>query len=171
MQNNLNQLQNFLFQMNNYINKINEIIIQMNTIINQMNCPMINQLNNLMNNNVNNMNNLMNIGNNINFNLNQNCGEENIKEIFNIQFYHCNGTKINIVMDTNKTIGELINIYFKRIGKPEFINNYSHKYYFEFNGCLLNNIEEKKIKDSLFNNINILAKEINEMNPYYKNSI
>ena len=167
MQNNLNQLQNLLFQMKNHINKINEIIIQMNTIINQINCPMVNQLNNLMNNHVNKINNLMNMGNNINFNfnLNQNYNDDNI---FNIQFYHCNGSKINIIIDKNKTIGELIKSYFIKIGKPEFINNYKNKYYFECNLVLLNNFEEKKIKDILQNGHNILAKEINEMNPDYE---
>ena len=156
--NNVNQLQILLNQLSNHINKINEIIIQMNIIINQMNLPMINQLNNIMNNHVKNINYLKNMGNDINFNFNFNQNYErdnfqilNPEDIYNITFDHSNGSKFNIIVDKNKTIGELIEIYFKKVGKPEIINNYINKYFFECNSQNLNNYKEKKIKDMLVN--------------------
>ena len=170
--NNLNQLQNLLFQISTHISKINEIITMMNNIINQMNNPMINQLNNLMNNHVYQMNNLMNMGNEINFNCNlNNCFNQNNNiinpnDIYNFHFRHCDGSKLIIVIDSNKTIKELINSYFLKIGKYEYINNYEKEYYFEINNELLNKYEEKKIKDILKNGNDILVKKKGEMSPF-----
>ena len=163
-----NQLNGFLGQISNYIYKINEIILQMNTIIiNQLNSPMIGQINNLINNQINQMDNFINNNQQINYNFNDNqClkrGENilNNNNLTNIVFKNCNGTTINIKIDEEKEIQELINLYFKKIGKPDLINNYNLKYSF-IEGTLgsLEKYKNQKIKDILKNGHIIFAKEI-----------
>ena len=115
---NLYQLQGYLDQISNYIYKINETILQMNAIINQMNCPMMGQINNLINNQMNQMGNLIINNNdlNYNFNLNQGLKEKesiiNNKRVTNIVFKQFNGNFINIIIDEEKKLEELFNIFF-----------------------------------------------------------
>ena len=163
MQNNENisSLQYLLSQISDHIYKINIIINQMTNIMNQMHSPMINQLNNLM---INQMNNFANLNQkmNCNFNLNNSLQNQNIN-LTNIIFDHCNGTKVTLIVDTSKTIGELLNLYFEKIKKPELINNYENLYYFEYNNMKIEKYKEKKIKDILDENCHILAKKKGEM--------
>ena len=172
-QNNFNifdQLNGFIREISNYINKINEIILQMNAIIfNQTNCPMMGQINNLINNEINRMENFTNKNNEINYNFNANVnqclkrGENmiNYNKKTNILFKHDDGTSINIIIDEEKEINELINLYFEKIEKPEFANNYKMKYYF-IEGTLgsLEKYKNRKIKDILKNGHVIFAKKI-----------
>ena len=167
---NLYQLQDYLDQISNYIYKINETILQMNAIINQMNCPMMGQINNLGNNQMNQMGNFINNNNDLNFNFNFSQGlkeRESIisnKRVTNIVFRQYNGNFTNIIIDEEKKVEELFNIFFKRIGRPELINNYEGKFYFEEGSLgLLEKYKNNKIKEILKNGMSIFAKEINEM--------
>ena len=163
MQNNENitSLQYLLSQISEHIYIINIIINKMTNIMNQMNSPMINQINNLMINQMNNFPNF-NQGMNCDFNLN-NSLQNNKLNLANIIFDHCNGTKLAIIVDKNKTIGELLNLYFEKIKKPGLINNYENLYYFEYNNMKIEKYKEKKIKDILRENCHVLAKKKGEM--------
>ena len=149
MQNNLNQLQNLLLQVNNHINQINAIIIQMNNLINQINnpinMPMLNQMNNLMNS----MNNYKNFGNQINYNNNIDYSFKENKEIMNITFKFTRHESLLIQIKGNETINELINLYLQKINMPNLMNNYEDKLHFCYNGKLLENLKEKKVKEIL----------------------
>ena len=136
----------------------------MTNIMNQMNCPMINQLNNIMINQMNQINNLPNFNQKMNCNFNLNNPPQNEKlNLTNIFFDHCNGTKVTVVVDKKKTIGELFNLYIEKIKKPELINNYRNLYFFEYNNMYLEKYKEKKIQDILNDYSRILAKEKGEM--------
>ena len=167
---NLNQienLQNLLYQLSNYVSKINEIIFQMNIIINQRNQPLVDKMNNIVNYQMMQMNNFNNFQNNINLNnnLNQNIINQNLScnNLINIIFEHCNGMRLNLLIEKNRTIKELINTYFQKIEKPELINNYKGIYYFEYNMVLLDKLIDKKIGDVLADGCHVLAKKISEM--------
>ena len=62
--------------------------------------------------------NWMNIYNTENPNQNQNPGMFNTGKI-NVVFRTTKTVRTNITIDGNKTVSELIQLYFKRIGKPE----------------------------------------------------
>ena len=62
--------------------------------------------------------NWMNMYNTANPNQNQNPGMFNTGKI-NVIFRTTKAVRTNITIDGNKTVSELIQLYFKRIGKPE----------------------------------------------------
>ena len=132
----------------------------MTNIMNQMNSPMINQLNNLM---INQMNNFANFNQGMNCDFNLNNPLQKKLNLTNIIFDHCNGAKVALIVDKNKTIGELLNLYFEKIKKPELINNYENLYYFEYNNMKIEKYKEKKIKDFLSEDCHVLAKKKGEM--------
>ena len=125
-----------------YINKYQIKIIQMPNMFNNnfgmgMNnnfIPnlMINNNNNfmpnmMMNNNFNFMPNMM-MNNNIN-NFNPNIEDKKIHVIFKTT----QGNKVDIFVKHGTTVGELIAIYFKRIGSPEFYDTKRNKIFFIYN--------------------------------------
>ena len=167
MQNNQNSfklLQNLIVQISNHVYQINEIIIQMNNIVNQMYLPNFNQMNNLMGQ----MNNF--IGNQININQNfskfndmQNIDFNNINDNFNdiiyVKFIKSDANPIGINIDKNKTIEELLDLYLKRNGLNNTINNYIDKLIILYNGESLLNVKEKKIREILENGCTITVEE------------
>ena len=123
IQNPFFQVQNLLMELSNYIYKINEIILQINNLMNQN--MMVNQMNNLIQP-MNNINNINNIGNNFNVNFNPNLDLlYNPEDVYNFVFHNEFGQSATISINKKKTINELLNAYFKKIGKIEYINNYN----------------------------------------------
>ena len=122
------EIRNLLTQLSNYTFKINEIILEINNILNnQMNNPMLNQNNILMG-----QMNFMNFENKFNYNMNPLNNDIIPQEPSEIEFYNVcfiknshPETVINI--GKNLTLNELLTLYFKKINKPELINN--HKKY------------------------------------------
>ena len=146
IQNPFFQVQNLLMELSNYVYKINEIILQINNLMNQNNFLMTNQMNNLMQqmNGINNINNFGNINNyNPKFEL-----LYNPKDIYNFVFEKSNGNSITISINKKKTINELLNAYFQKIGKSEYINNYN-TIGFHYNFDNLVNLKEEKIEKIL----------------------
>ena len=60
-----------------------------------------------------------------------------------------NNKKITIVIDRNLKVKHLLNQFFSKINRPEFINNYEDKITFLNNSNRLNKLKEKKIKELL----------------------
>ena len=148
---------NLLTQLSNYTFKINEIILEINNILNnQMNNPMLNQNNILMG-----QMNLMNFENKFNYNMNPLNNDIIPQEPFEIKYYNVKfetktGLRTLIKAEKNLTLNELLTLYFKKINKPEFINNYKWPMKFLFNAnCLEEQFsKETKIKDIFTFNIN-----------------
>ena len=63
----------------------------------------------------------------------------------NIIFKTTRGTALNIIIDYEKTVRELIQLYFKRLGKPELFNRHSD-IYFLFNANRLNYSDQTSVK-------------------------
>ena len=153
MQNSINpfyQIQNLLMKISEHVYQINEIIKQMSNLMNQINFP--NQMNNLMNqmNNIMSMQNNFNFNDNIGFSLdNQNISKPKKFDIFNIPFKRETGQQSNVIIQKNKTINELINLYFQHINLTEFINNYEKSFSFWYNGENLVNLKEMKVEEKL----------------------
>ena len=127
--NSFGQIQNLLAQVSNYVAKINEIIFQINNIINSQN-----QMNDMMMQ-MNMMNNMMNFPNNFNPDLNPLLNNQPPKlnyKIINILFEY-RGKFVNIDAQEYLPITEVINRFFRKIDKPELINNYKDKLKFLFN--------------------------------------
>ena len=139
-------------ELSNYIYKINEIILQINNLMNQNNFLMANQMNNLMKQ-MNDINNINNFGNNNNFNHNFEF-LYNPKDLYNFVFQDDDGNSTIITINKNKTINELLNAYFQKIGKIEYINNYN-KIRFQYNYDNLVDIKEKQISKILIDGAKI----------------
>ena len=157
------QIQYLLNEINGHVYKINEIINQMNSLLNQMNNPMFNQIND----HINNMNNLMNElnKNNMNYqmnNFNNSIQKHNVKDNFyiNAVFNKQSGETTFISIDENKTIKELLNVYFYKNNRPDLVDNYDNKFKFFYNAQNLANKKEKIIKNYLGNPDTISVQEI-----------
>ena len=127
--NTLDQIQYLLAQVSNYASKINEIIRQINNIINSQN-----QMNQMMQMNQMNqmdmMNNMINLESNfmpdLNPLLNNNLPQQLNGKMINVVFEYSGG-KINVIASEYSPINEVINIFLKKIDKPELINNYKNE--------------------------------------------
>ena len=127
--NSLDQIQYLLAQVSNYVSKINEIIRQINNIINSQN-----QMNQMMQMNQMNqmdmMNNMINLESNfmpdLNPLLNNNLPQQLNGKMRNVVFEYSGG-KINVIASEYSPINEVINIFLKKIDKPELINNYKNE--------------------------------------------
>ena len=138
--NSFGQIQNLLVQVSNYVAKINEIIYQINNIINSQN-----QMNEMIQMNM--MNNMINFPNNFNTDLNPLFNIQPPKvnnEVINIIFEY-KGNFVNISANKHLSIIEVINIFFKKIGKPKLINNYMGKMKFLYNALELD--YSKKVEE------------------------
>ena len=146
------QVQNYLNELSFHINKINYIIIQMNSFINnqinssQLSKDMNAQMNNFMMMNNNSINFNMNMNNNLFPNIQEN--DDNLIEkirtdnliniVFNYNEKHSNIQTVNKKLSIN----DLLNLYFKKINKIEYINNYNKFFHFYYNGKIINNSKE-----------------------------
>ena len=152
--NSFGQIQNLLAQISNYVTKINEIIFQINNIINSQN-----QMNDMMMQ-MNMMNNMMNIPNNFNPDLNpllNNQPPELNNKIINVLFDY-RGHFVNIDAQEYIPITEVINRFFRKIGKPELINNYKDKIQFLYNAEQLD--ISKKVGEISHNKIFVTVYEL-----------
>ena len=127
--NSFGQIQELLAHVSNYVAKINEIIFQINNIIinsqNQMNEKI--------------KINMMNFQNKINLDLNPLLNNQPQKlnyKMINIVFEY-RGNFVNITAQEYLPITEVINKFFKKIDKPELINNYMNKMTFYYNSFKL----------------------------------
>ncbi len=150
IQNQFCQIQYLLNEISNNANKIQELILQINNIMNQMN--QMDQMNYQLNAQINQMNNYMNMMeiNQMNLNNNNLISKEKRNDLIcNIQFQDVT-KKITVIQffDKNKTINELINQYFVKIGRNDYVDNYDKYYYFLYNSSELNEIKNMKIKES-----------------------
>ena len=136
-QESFNQIQFLLNQLNNYVYKFNELIMQINNLMNLLN----NQLNYQINKSNNSMN-MMNL-NQINMKDFSN-KENNNKTYFTFKFESLKGNSY-LSLDGNKTINDLINEYFRKINKFEYINNYDKKFTFLYNSKKINSCKDSKI--------------------------
>ena len=119
-QESFNQIQYLLNQLNNYVYKFNELIMQINNLMNLLN----NQLNYQINKSNNSMN-MMNL-NQINMKDFSN-KENNNKTYFTFKFESLKGNSY-LSLDGNKTINDLINEYFRKINRFEYIDNYDKNF-------------------------------------------
>ena len=143
-QESFNQIQYLLNQLNNYVYKFNELINQINNIMNLLN----NQFNDQMNKN-NNLMNMMNI-NPMNINLKNFSNNEKKNTIYlNFQFESGNGTTY-FYIDGNKTINDLINEYFRKINKFEYIDNYDKNFFILYNSKKINFCKDSKINEFFY---------------------
>ena len=126
--NSFGQIENLLAQISNYVTKINEIIFQINNIINSQN-----QMNDMMMQ-MNMMNNMMNFPNNFNPDLNPllNIQLPGPDKIINVVFNY-RGKDKNIAAQEYIPITEVINRFFRKIDRPELIDNYQKKILFLYN--------------------------------------
>ena len=127
--NSFGQIQNLLAQISNYVAKINEIIFKINNIINSQN-----QMNDMMMQ-MNMMNNMMNIPNNFNNDFNpllNNQPQELNNKIINVVFDY-KGKFVIIASQEYLPITEVINRFFRKIDRPELIDNYQKKIKFLYN--------------------------------------
>ena len=62
----------------------------------------------------------------------------------NIVFQTQRGKKVNIIIDIEKTISDLIKMFFERIGKPEYFHN-QREYYFIYNAQVLNYNDSREV--------------------------
>ena len=159
------QIQNLLNEVNAYVYKINQIILQINNIIN-LNLNNNNSNNFLFNNRINkannliNMNNFMNMMNQMNNNMNDDILINKKKENINyakVTFIKVNGPKTELSIDNNKTVNELLNIYFQKNNRFEFIDNYEKNFVFLFNAIFLNEKKNEIIKDMNIRNHSVIT--------------
>ena len=139
------QLQNLLTQLNNHLSQVNQIILEMNNIINsQMNNSFNMNLMNQMN-----MNNIINLNNQINFSDNSLFNKQNLLNnnttFINVTFRTLSGLKILIPVEENTKIKNIIKLFFQRINKIDYIDNYKDKMSFIYNSQPLN--EDSKINE------------------------
>ena len=149
------QIQILLAQVSDYVAKINEIILQINNIINSQN-----QMNDMMMQ-MNMMNNMMNFPNNFNNDLNpllNNQPPELDNKMFNVVFDY-RSKPVIISAQEYLPMTEVINRFFKKINKPELINNYNKKIKFLYNAKELD-ISKKVGEISLNKQFKILVYEI-----------
>ena len=137
------QLQNLLTQLNNHLSQVNQIILEMNNIINS-------QMNNSFNMNLmNQMNNIINLNNQINFSDNSLFNKQNLLNnnttIINVHFQTPSGLNIIIPVEENTKIKNLLKLFFQKINKIDFIDNYKDKISFIYNTQPLN--EDSKINE------------------------
>ena len=102
--------------------------------------------------NINNMNNMNNNMNNIN-NMNQvnNMPPVSIDQI-NVVFKLTNGSRKNVTISLNKTVGELICIFLKKMGSEDLIGN-TKDICFLNNATKLNYNDKRKVKDVFINSV------------------
>ena len=94
--------------------------------------------------NINNMN-------NINMNQVNNMPPVSIDQI-NVVFKLTNGSKKNVTISLNKTVGELICIFLKKMGSEDLIGN-TKDICFLNNATKLNYNDKRKVKDVFINSI------------------
>ena len=171
---NMSIMPNFIFNNNNF-NNFNNNNFNNNNFNNKFNNN--NFINNNFNNNFNNtgfgpnMNTIiqgMNMGgvsgwrdlyNTKNQNVNQLQGTVNFSggRKVNLLFRTTKGMKINMMIDFGKTVREMIEIYFKRVEKPDLINR-PQDICFIFNAKRIDFNEQRKVEDyfgGIFANITV----------------
>ena len=135
----------------NIKNTMENINIQIQNIIDQLNMKIRNIEMPTFNFGINNNNNMMFPIGNINMNNNMMMKNETKKK--NVIFSSITGLKFNLVVDYGTTINEVLELYLKKIGKPELIGN-NDKILFFFQTERVNFNDNTKIEDYRDNFIN-----------------
>ena len=140
------------YSIEDYINKYQININQMpNMLNNNSGMGMNNNFmpNMMMNNNFNFMPNMM-LNNNFNFmpnmmmnNINPNIEHKKIHVIFKTS----HGSVHNILVDHGTTVGHLIELYFKRVGRPDLYEKKSDGIAFLFNACKIRYDDQTPVEE------------------------
>ena len=156
---------------------MNPMMMMMMNCMNNNNMGMMGMNNNMgmnMNNNMA-MNNMMNVGNDDwmkGFELGMNENDQQQQQIqeepgpkINVVFKTTQGTVTNMVFKHGITVGEALEMYLKRVGRPDLINNLQGRLCFLVNAKNLKFSDTTKIEDFFKNNPSpsILVNDINNM--------